>query len=100
MCRRVSKRKIAKEKKNHKMFNNRIFIILALVAVVQLEISSTNGSVIKKRSLAEDLRTGINLAGKIFGTRHDDDSFVHVFNFIENYFVCEKVSMQLQMWPI
>lgn len=38
-----------------------------MVAVVQLAVSSTNGSVIKKRSVADDIRTGISLAGKIFG---------------------------------
>lgn len=38
-----------------------------MVTVLQLQISPANGSVIKKRSLAEDIKTGINLAGKIFG---------------------------------
>lgn len=49
------------------MARNRVFFILVMVTVLQLQISPANGSVIKKRSLAEDIKTGINLAGKIFG---------------------------------
>lgn len=50
------------------MCKHRFSIVLVMVVMVaQLEISVTDGSVIKKRNLAEDIRTGINLAGKIFG---------------------------------
>lgn len=52
------------------LFNQRneivAFFIIPLVLYAHVNLWSVNGSTIK-RSLADDIRNGMNIAGKIFG---------------------------------